>query len=170
MTEIKTEVECIIHHLVIHPIGTALCHFVRELMPITVPCRYNAANFVPIPYKRHLIARPSGRGMGCLLWVQILVNFLLLSVQRNLWYRNILDRVKTALDCIYTWPEHLPMSHHLTVTGHQQEQCWLLSYNMFFKFLFLLIIANKYSLISQNTLQDLRNPRVLQGLITVPIK
>ena len=64
----------------------------------TVQCRYNAVNFLPIPFKRHLIACPSGWGMGCLLWVQMLVNFLLLSVQQNLWY-TMLDRIMTALYC-----------------------------------------------------------------------
>ena len=47
-------------------------------------------------FKKHPTTRPSGWGMGCLLWVQMLVNFLLLSVQRNLWYIDILDQ----LDCI----------------------------------------------------------------------
>ena len=30
---------------------------------------YNAINFIPNPHSRHPIARPWGRGMGCLLWV-----------------------------------------------------------------------------------------------------
>ena len=38
----------------------------------TVRCHYNTVNF----YKRHPIARPLGRGMGCLLWIQHLVNIL----------------------------------------------------------------------------------------------
>ena len=34
----------------------------------TVQCRYNAVNFLENPHNRHPIARPWGRGMGCLLW------------------------------------------------------------------------------------------------------
>ena len=37
----------------------------------TVRCRYNAVNFLSNPYNRHPIAHPWGRGIGCLLWVQI---------------------------------------------------------------------------------------------------
>ena len=39
---------------------------------ITVRCRYNAVSFLPNTHKIHPIARPSGRGMGCILWVQTL--------------------------------------------------------------------------------------------------
>ena len=42
---------------------------------VTVLCRYNVINFHPNPLKRHLIPRPWGRGMGCLLWVQPLIKF-----------------------------------------------------------------------------------------------
>ena len=41
-------------------------HFI---MSNTVRCRYNAVNFLPNPHKRHPIARPWGRDMGCLLWL-----------------------------------------------------------------------------------------------------
>ena len=62
-------------------------------------CRYNAVNFLTNIHKRHPIARPLGRGMGCLLWIQhlidILPQFLWLFVQ----YLILLDRVITALDC-----------------------------------------------------------------------
>ena len=51
-------------------------------------------------HKRHPMARPLGRGMGCLLWIKHLIDpmsqFLQLLVQ-NL---TIFDRVITALDCI----------------------------------------------------------------------
>ena len=33
----------------------------------TVRCRYNAVNFLTNIHKRHPIARPLGRGMGCIL-------------------------------------------------------------------------------------------------------
>ena len=41
------------------------CHGV-----ITVETLYNTINFCWSTHKRHSIARPQGRGMGCLLWVQ----------------------------------------------------------------------------------------------------
>ena len=37
---------------------------------ITVETLYNTINFWWSTHKRHSIARPKGRGMGCLLWVQ----------------------------------------------------------------------------------------------------
>ena len=36
----------------------------------TVETLYNTINFCSSTHKRHSIARPKGRGMGCLLWVQ----------------------------------------------------------------------------------------------------
>ena len=38
--------------------------------PSTVETLYNTINFCWSTHKRHSIARPKGRGMGCLLWVQ----------------------------------------------------------------------------------------------------
>ena len=37
----------------------------------TVETLYNTVNFCWSTHKRHSIARPKGRGMGCLLWVQM---------------------------------------------------------------------------------------------------
>ena len=42
----------------------------------TVRCRYNAVNFLTKNHKRHPIARPLGRGMVCLLWIQHLIDIL----------------------------------------------------------------------------------------------
>ena len=47
------------------------CSKYMESSIISLP----AVNFHPNPHKRHPIARPSGRGMGCLLRVQPLVKF-----------------------------------------------------------------------------------------------
>ena len=44
--------------------------FVMCLYQYTVETLYNTINFCWNTYKRHSIARPKGRGMGCLLWVQ----------------------------------------------------------------------------------------------------
>ena len=53
--------------------------------------------------KRHPLARPIGRGMGCLFWIRILLYVLLHSLQWFIRYHVALNRVITALDCI--WPE-----------------------------------------------------------------
>ena len=39
-------------------------------------CRYNAVIFLTKIHKRHPIARPSGRDMGCILWIQHLIDIL----------------------------------------------------------------------------------------------
>ena len=66
----------------------------------TARCRYNAVNFLKNYHNRHPIARPLGRGMGCLLWVWNLIYILLLQLQYPMYYRDKLDRVITALHCI----------------------------------------------------------------------
>ena len=48
----------------------------------------NAVNFPQIARNRHLIARPWGRGMGCLLWVWSLIYVLRLSSQCQWQYRE----------------------------------------------------------------------------------
>ena len=45
---------------------------------ITVWCHYNKVNFLKNINKRHPIARPLGRGMGCFLWIQHLTDFMTL--------------------------------------------------------------------------------------------
>ena len=47
--------------------------FMRITCVNTVRYRYNAANYLQNPYNRHPIARPWGRGMGCLLRVWSLI-------------------------------------------------------------------------------------------------
>ena len=42
----------------------------------TVRCRYNVVTFLTNIHKRHPIARPLGRGMGCLLWIQHVIDTL----------------------------------------------------------------------------------------------
>ena len=46
------------------------------LYEVTVRCYYNAVNFLTNIHKRHPIAHRLGRGMGCLLWMQRLINTL----------------------------------------------------------------------------------------------
>ena len=67
---------------------------------VAVRCRYNAVTFLQNTYNRHPIARLLGRGMGRLLWVQSMIEVLLLSSKCRMWYRDKLDRVITVLNCI----------------------------------------------------------------------
>ena len=48
-------------------------------------CRYSAVNFLTNIHKRHPIARPLGRGMGCLLWIQHLIDIMPLFPQLFIW-------------------------------------------------------------------------------------
>ena len=48
------------------------------------------------------MARPLGWGMGCILWAKPLIDILPQFLQLFMHYYTILDRVLTALDCI--WP------------------------------------------------------------------
>ena len=66
----------------------------------TVRFRYNTVNFLTNIHKRHHIARPSERGMGCLLWVQLLIDILPEFLKQFIQYLIILDRVITILECI----------------------------------------------------------------------
>ena len=57
-------------------------------------CRYNAVNFLTNIHKRHPIARPLGRDMGCLLWIQHLIDILPQSLQLFMQYL-------TTVECRY---------------------------------------------------------------------
>ena len=52
------------------PGGYQLIDHMDPLSTSTVETLYNTVNFCWSAHKRHSIARPKGRGMGCLLWVQ----------------------------------------------------------------------------------------------------
>ena len=66
-----------------------------------VGCHYNAVNFLLNHHKRHPIARPLWRGMGCRLCIQIPIYILPQSLQWCTQYPVIFDRVITAPDCIW---------------------------------------------------------------------
>ena len=80
----KTDYECwqISEHLII----TMLCWRLRY--QYTMRCRYNAVNFLQNCHKRHTIARPLGRVMECLLWVQTLNDILTQSRQWCVQYHH----------------------------------------------------------------------------------
>ena len=85
----------------------ALCLMASaNLVVSTVRYRYNTVNFFKNIHERHPIARPLGRGMGCLLLVQSLIDILPQFLQWYMQYVDILDRVITALDCSKSpvWP------------------------------------------------------------------
>ena len=52
----------------------------------TVETLYNTVNFCWNTHKRHSIARPKGRGMGCLLWVQRATYCVDLSILSSIKY------------------------------------------------------------------------------------
>ena len=52
----------------------------------TVETLYNTINFSWSTHKRHSIARPKGRGMGCLLWVQRATYSVDLSILSSIKY------------------------------------------------------------------------------------
>ena len=55
----------------VHPlVNTDLWRHLVPVTVITVETLDNTINFCSSTHKRHSIARPKGRGMGCLLWVQ----------------------------------------------------------------------------------------------------
>ena len=76
---------CWTHSCILAPTPLALytCKWLQSIIQnwCTVQCRYSAANFLQIPYNRHPIAHPWGRGMGCVMWVQNLIKLLLLLSQ-----------------------------------------------------------------------------------------
>ena len=68
-------------------------------------CRYNRVNFLHNPHNRHPIARPWGRGVGCLLWGVSLMHVLPLSSQCRTWYHGKSDHVIMPIDCILWVPD-----------------------------------------------------------------
>ena len=62
----------------------------------TVPCRYNAVNFLANINKRH----PLEQGVGCILWIQHLIDILPQFLQLFVQYLTILDCIIMALGCI----------------------------------------------------------------------
>ena len=60
------------HHsdLWVNPSTLQQVSCIVNIILYTVETLYNTVNFCWSTHKRHSIARPKGRGMGCLLWVQ----------------------------------------------------------------------------------------------------
>ena len=67
----------------------------------TVETLYNTINFCSSTHKRHSIARPKGRGMGCLLWVQRATYWLCRLTKIELYkICTIINRAIKGLHCI----------------------------------------------------------------------
>ena len=66
------------------PLSQAI--MVRFTGTYTVETLYNTINFCWSTHKRHSIARPKGRGMGCLLWVQRATYCVDLSILSSMKY------------------------------------------------------------------------------------
>ena len=60
-----------------------------------VQCRYNAVNFIQKIHR----SRPLGRGMGCLIWISLLIDILPQFLQWHIQYRVKLSCVITVHDC-----------------------------------------------------------------------
>ena len=69
-------------------------------------------NFSKNIHKRHLIACPLGQSMGCLLWIESLIDILPQFLQWCVQYHFILNRVMISLDCsslgtrCANWPQN----------------------------------------------------------------
>ena len=65
-------------------------------------CHYNTVSFLPNTHKICPIACPWGQDMGCILWVQILIYVLLLSLQLAVCNIRIWVRSR-SWGCLVTW-------------------------------------------------------------------
>ena len=77
---------------------TAVFPQILTYLRTTVRCRNNAVSFHQNSRKRHTIARPNGRAMVCLLWIEYLIYILPLSLQCSMQYIFILNHIISALN------------------------------------------------------------------------
>ena len=85
----------------------------------TLRCRYNAVNF---RQNIHPIAGPSGRGVGCLLWVQPLIDILPQFLPWCAQYHVILDRVIAALNCMFMMAQRAQIFMSIKVCSVHRHQ------------------------------------------------
>ena len=97
-------------------------------------CRYNTANFHQNIHERHTIARPSGRGMGCLLWVQPLINilpqFLQWCVQYHLYRAAYLYTF--GVFCTQKWQYEICTTYK-SICTHKQRLMFHWNFNFYLK-------------------------------------
>ena len=75
--EVNNDVYFLTHAclLLYHPMNSISS--ILQTYTCTLQYRYNAVYFLTNIHKRHPKTRPLGRGMGCLLWIQHLIDILL---------------------------------------------------------------------------------------------
>ena len=82
---------------------------------------YNTINFCWSTHKRHSIARPKGRGMECLLWVQRATYYKLIDIELYEIFA-IINRAIKGLHCI---SEHeQPLQHGRFLAPERPEYWW----------------------------------------------
>ena len=86
----------------------------------TVRWRYDAVKFKPYPQKRHPIARPWGRSMGCLSWVQRLNKYCPNS--SSIVY-DIMIRQRCSGTRLYNHPKPQRMFHNQSSKKQTANEC-----------------------------------------------
>ena len=96
----------------------------------TVRYRYNTVNCLQNTRNRYPIARPQGRAMGCLLWVQSLICVIYMSFNILLYsilFYVVLCRINLVPGRVATWPLQLPLIQHVSfvilVSLKSNEMC-----------------------------------------------
>ena len=94
----------------------------------TVECCYNVDNFLKNIHKRHPIARPLGRGMGCLFWIQHLIGILPEFLQSFMQYL-------TTLNCaiIYAISYYIELRYNCTQLYMELETTPYCLYNFHYE-------------------------------------
>ena len=113
-------------------------------------------------HNRHPIARPSGRGMGCLLWVQALIYVLPLSLKCCMHYRAILYRVITAIHCNWGLNKLNISRRHFQMQNLGWKQLW----SYFHEGLLLIVQWTNVSIGWGNGLVPSRNKPLPQLMLT----
>ena len=108
-----------------------MSHMSSHVISHTVWCRYNAVNFITNIHKRHPMARPLRRGMGCLLWIQHLIDIMSQFLQFLMQNLSISDRVLTALDCIM--PYHI---YHIQYIIYIYHSIYHINYQILYHILY----------------------------------
>ena len=104
-----------------HGLMWRICDWYPHPMYVDIQCGavITRSIFSQIFHKIHPKARPLRRGMGCLLWIQHLIDILPQFLQLLFWYLTILDRLITAFDCI-SYPKSINVypNQHIHMAPH----------------------------------------------------
>ena len=98
----------------------------QKIVAYTVLCCYNAVNLLTNIHNRHPTAHPLGWGMGCLLWIQHLIDILPQFLCLFMSYPVIMVSVIMALNCNYFQCQltKLPPNlwHGLVIISHRKQR------------------------------------------------